>query len=523
MKSVLLIASAGNREIMKIREAVSGFDIEIIEVATGPEVITNLGGKGLFLVVLDHDLPDCDSMKVLAEVRKRHSTVSLILLAPASSLDTIPADALQRGASDFLAKPWEPAELRSIVSKQLTKHRILSGGRFIGKSIPLMELIESIILVAPTPMTVLITGESGTGKELVARTIHEAGAHADGPFFPINCGAIPETLLESELFGHERGAFTGAHETKRGKFEAAGGGTLFLDEIGEMPLSLQVKLLRVLEDHRIVRVGGTREIPVDTRIVAATNRDLEDEVRTGRFRKDLYYRLKIIVVNVPTLRERREDIPLLVEFFMDRFNHGNDASHPGFSSAAMDLLSRYSWPGNIRELKSIVESTMIFHPGQLIEPEALPDAVFSPGPSNPQLPLLVERPKDEIEREIIYKTLLALRDEIADVKRILNDMSSGAGFGREGGAGSGGSRSFGFDRLQPGSIRGFERGPVKDADFEFEDDHSGAKNREHSIEEMERDLIRRALLANKGNRKATALDLGIGERTLYRKINKYGL
>jgi len=523
MKPILMIASASNQEIMKIREAVSAFDVDITEVTTGPEVITNLGIKGLFLVILDLDLPDCDGMKVLAEARKRHDTVSLILLVPATARETIPMDALNRGASDFLVKSWETAELRSLVHKQLEKHRILTGGRLIGKSSAFIELVESIILVAPTPMTVLITGESGTGKELVARSLHDASSRYAGPFYPINCGAIPETLLESELFGHEKGAFTGAHESKQGKFEVAGGGTLFLDEIGEMPLSLQVKLLRVLEDYRIIRVGGTKEIPVDTRIVAATNRNLEEEVRAGRFRKDLYYRLKIVLLNVPPLRERKEDIPLLVDFFKETFIRKNDTPHPGFSPAAMNFLTRYSWPGNIRELKSIIESTMIFHPGKLIEPDALPESIYSPGPSNPMLPSLIERPKDEIEREIIYKTLLALRDEIAEVRKILSEAFPASGRGREGVAGAGMDAPFDIDGVQSGPLGDFRREPVMEADFEFEDEQDGGETREHSLEDMEREVIRRALLANNGNRKNTALALGIGERTLYRKIKKYNL
>ena len=516
MNAKLLIATGDKAELAKLREAVVPLGVSVLEADNASSVLNRLKESDLFLIILDSSMPDCDGMKLLAEAGKRNKAVSIIFMVGQDEENEIPEGALRLGANDYLVKPWSQNELRTRIEKLLAKWRLTRTGRIKGNSRVVSDLLESILLVAPTRMTVLVTGESGTGKDLVARSIHDFGSRAGEPFFPINCGAIPESLLESELFGHEKGAFTGAHEMKPGKFELAGKGTIFLDEIGEMPLSLQVKLLRVLEEYRIMRVGGTREIPVEARIVAASNRNLEEEIRAGRFRKDLFYRLKIIQIDVLPLRDRPEDIPLLMNLFKEEFEKSQEVKHPGFTSEAVKALVRYSWPGNVRELKSLVDSTLIFNPDNMIQPEDLPDYIYSVPEKNPLLPAVVDRPRDELEREIIYKTLLALRDELAEVKGMVKVLISENGI-RSDRSGLGEPVGFEQDIFSRGN-RGEREVRTGEGRGETE-----AEIEDLSLEDMEMDIIRKALQANRGNRKNTAVALGIGERTLYRKIKKYGL
>jgi two-component system response regulator HydG len=328
---------------------------------------------------------------------------------------------LKSGAYDYLTKPLDFDELRLVMERAMEhthlreENRLLRetlGSHFdtqhiIGRSAPMMRLMETVAQVAPSEATVLITGESGTGKEMIAGAIHFNSPRKDGPFVKINCAAITETLLESELFGHEKGAFTGAHRQKEGRFRQAHGGTLFLDEISEMSLAMQVKLLRVLQEREITRVGGEEVIKVNVRIIAATNKDLAREIEEGRFREDLYYRLNVVALEMPPLRERKEDIPLLAQHFLEALSRDNRKDIKGFTPLAMDRLMKYDWPGNVRELMNAVERGVVLSRSEYLDEEVL-SLVSSDKSSQDILSgdgLNADMPLDEVEKTTILKTL----------------------------------------------------------------------------------------------------------------------
>ncbi len=375
----------------------------------------------------------------------------------------------------------------------------------VGQSPALEQILRTVEQVAPTDISVLIIGESGTGKELVAQAIHELSPRRHQPFVVVNAGAIPEGLIESELFGHEKGAFTGAVGTRKGYFELADGGTIFLDEIGEMPLETQVRLLRILEGREFIRVGGSVPRKVDVRVVAATNKDLGDMVRKGEFREDLYYRLNAVKIQVPPLRERKEDIPLLVNYFARQFCADNRIDFEGFTDDAMDLMMEYPWPGNVRELKNLVESVIVMEKGhrinRLILQRYLPVSHFH---MEPQLPVPVSRPSEELEREFIYRALLDLKAEIAQLRELIL-----------------GKYIMPPRRLAPGV-------PVEPVNYDLvqSDPPEAEKEKDDhfpTLEEMEKELIYRALEKSGGNKRKAAQMLAISERTLYRKIKEYSL
>jgi two-component system response regulator HydG len=330
-------------------------------------------------------------------------------------------EALKAGAHDYLTKPIDVDELKILVAKTLHHRRLeeenlnlkarldarFDFGDIIGRSPSMRELFETLSLVAPSAATVLIQGESGTGKELVANAIHHNSPRKDGPFIKVNCAALTETLLENELFGHEKGAFTGATGPKKGRFQMADRGTLFLDEIAAMSPATQAKILRVLQEREFEPVGGTRTIQVDTRIISATNRDLTDEIAAGRFRDDLYYRLNVVTIKVPPLRDRPADIPLLADYFLDRYTKKNQRGIKGFRPRAMDLLLRHSWPGNVRELENVIERAVIMARGDMVGPEYFPKALQDHGADeSPRDPVLASgRSLKEVEKEMILKTL----------------------------------------------------------------------------------------------------------------------
>ncbi|MBN2102478.1 sigma-54-dependent Fis family transcriptional regulator [bacterium] len=377
----------------------------------------------------------------------------------------------------------------------MTKTPISEMPDFIGQSSAFMQLIESIRQVAPTQITVLITGESGTGKEMIARAIHHLSQRKNHPLINVNCGAIPEGILESELFGHVKGAFTGALETRKGYFELANGGTIFLDEIGEMPLSTQVKLLRVLESQSFMRVGGSTSIQVDVRVIAASNKDLEKAVKHDEFRKDLFYRLNAVHLSAPPLRKRREDIQLLTQHFAERICSENRIQCPEFTEEAMYRLSEYHWPGNIRELRNIVERLIIFEKGQTIDGTIVQRHLEQPGSMEQQLPMVINKTTDQAERELIYRALLDIRVALEDLRRLVVTyhersiaQSSWTPSGKE---------------IIPNSI-----------------DHDTPIL---TIQELEKQQIEKALIRFRHNRRRAAKALGIGERTLYRKLKEYGL
>ncbi len=362
----------------------------------------------------------------------------------------------------------------------------------IGTSEKIREVVELVISVAPTDISVLITGESGVGKEVVAKGIHQLSPRRDKPMISVNCGAIPEGLLESELFGHEKGAFTGAIATKKGYFELADGGTIFLDEIGETPTQFQVKLLRVLESGEFMRVGSGELRKVDVRIITATNRDLAQMVKNNLFRKDLYYRLRAVTIFIPPLRERREDIPLLLEHFVKQAVSSNKIDFQGFTPDAMDIILQYDWPGNVRELKNFVESIVVLSAGKKVDADLVREHLihYEEMPEvSAALPIPVKKSVDQAERELIYKALLSLGVEIREMKELLLNINH---------------------RLNNQPMQG-----------EIEDVYYQEDVR--PIEEMEKQMIKRALIKFHGNKRKAAQALRISERTLYRKLKEYDL
>ncbi|HVS00268.1 MAG TPA: sigma-54 dependent transcriptional regulator [Thermoanaerobaculia bacterium] len=379
--------------------------------------------EGAKLAVCDLRMPGMDGLAFLKEVRERKYDVGVILVTAYGSIESA-VQAMRVGADDYLTKPVDLYELRQRVTNLLEKQQLkeeVSSLRemldkrygfesIIGRSAAMERLFEQMKLVAPTRSTVLIAGESGTGKELVANALHRASPRRNERFLAINCGAIPSDILESELFGHERGAFTGAVTRKIGKFELAHRGTLFLDEISELYPELQVKLLRVLEERQVMRVGGSELIDVDFRLVAATNRDLEKEVTAGRFREDLYYRLKVVTLRIPPLRERPSDIPVLAEHFLGIFCQEHGKPPQRLSPEALELLARYPWPGNVRQLRNVMESVVIFHQGEVIGVADLPvevreSTVLSAVGVPVQAVAGEPRTMADIERQAILETL----------------------------------------------------------------------------------------------------------------------
>jgi DNA-binding NtrC family response regulator len=355
-------------------------------VGSGQEAIRVAHEIPVHVLVTDLNLPDIDGLAVLERILHIDSKVMGIVMTGYGSIDSA-VRAMKAGAFDFLAKPFDSQVIVNLIDKALEAHRRRENRpsprkavgeqyrleQFVGTSEPIRRVLEFVAKVAGCDSTVLIQGESGTGKELVARMLHFNSEAKDRPLVPVNCGAIPENLLESELFGHEKGAFTGAAHTRIGRFEAAHGGTIFLDEIGELSLALQVKLLRVLQERSFERVGGSRTIDVDVRVVAATNQDLELAVQQKRFREDLYYRLNVIPVTIPPLRERRSDIPQLVDHFLKSMTRGRGAAATGCSPDALTLLMDYHWPGNIRELENMIERLVVLSRSGTIDVSDLPE------------------------------------------------------------------------------------------------------------------------------------------------------
>ena len=351
-----------------LRDILENESYQVEDVGSGMEALQIIKEQDFDAVFCDIKMPEMDGIEVL-EALKQESDTPVIMISGHGTIDTA-VDAIKKGAFDFIQKPPDLNRLLITVRNALDKKNLSTENKvlkkvvklqsqMIGESAPMMEIKDMIEKVAPTSARVLITGENGTGKELVARQLHELSSRCHGPFIEVNCAAIPSELIESQLFGHEKGAFTSAIKQRKGDFELADGGTLFLDEIGDMSLSAQAKVLRALQENKIVRVGGEKDIPVDVRILAATNKDLKTEIEKGNFREDLYHRLSVIVIHVPPLRERKDDIPLLVASFVDTIAQNMGKAAPTFAPEALEELQRYSWTGNIRELHNIVERLII--------------------------------------------------------------------------------------------------------------------------------------------------------------------
>jgi DNA-binding NtrC family response regulator len=360
----------------------------------------------------------------------------------------------------------------------------------VGNSPAIRKIRDVVRQVAPTDITVLVTGESGVGKEVIAKAIHALSARASKPLVTVNCGAIPEGIIESELFGHERGSFTGASEQRKGYFELADGGTIFLDEIGELPLSAQVKFLRVMENGEFVRVGSSLPRRVNVRVIAATNKDLETEVRTGRFRADLYFRLRSVNILVPPLRTRPEDIAELVGHFAADLSARNGVRFAGFSPEALQLLDGYAWPGNVRELRNLVESLLVLGKGSTVTVEDVkPYLKEHMAPDERNLPVPLTKSVEQAERELILRALLDIKGNLLEVRQEIAQLGRSLETARQ------------------------ERDPMAVVE----------NNRSLTLEEMERKMIVEALERYQGNRRSAARALNISERTLYRKIKEFGL
>jgi DNA-binding NtrC family response regulator len=429
-------------------------------------------------------------LSIIKRMRKRFPLIAAMVVG-GPKLDEIIQNEREEAVDYYYARPLVDTSLEASLKHRLEIAYLKAAGGIIGRSISIEEILEAIIQVGPTEVPILIEGESGTGKDVIARTIHLASRRRDGPFEAINCASLAEGVLESELFGHEKGAFTGAIARRSGLFERADHGTVFLDEVGEMSPNMQVRLLRVLESGEILRVGGMKSFQVDARLIAATNRNLSVSVREGKFRQDLYYRLKGVNFHLPPLRERQKDIPTLVDYFIGQANDRHGKVISGIKADALNRLRRYHWPGNIRELRNLIDTLVILSSGPKITVEMVDSQLKGTSAEDmAQLPIPLHRAKDEVEREMIYASILSLHSDVREILEILRDQRRNGPWD-------------GLREVQPipgeEGINGF------------------------SLAQMEREAIQRALMQSAGNRRKASEILGISERTLYRKIKEYGL
>jgi len=427
----VLVVDDEDSIIWVFRKLVEGMGHQFLFAATGEKGIESARAEQPDLVFMDVKLPGMDGLAALDEVRRVAPRSKFIVMTAHGTLDTA-VRAMKLGAVEHLSKPVDLEQARTLIQnsirgagvnrevESLRKAGGLTG--IVGRSPQMQEVFKKIAAVAGSEATVLLIGESGTGKELLARAVHYNSGRSTGPFEAINCASIPETLLESELFGHERGAFTGAVRQKPGKFEVAGGGTVFLDEVGELSPAAQVKLLRFLEERKFERVGGTESVSVDVRIVSATNQNLDERVREGRFREDLYFRLNVVRIDVPPLRDRRDDIPVLVAYFLDL------ARGAGVTSEALEVLKNHAWPGNVRELRNAIERGVVLARGTPVRPEHLPESVTSPRPMGETD--VEARVRELVEKLIAQGTpgdlyrLVEARWEKALLRRVLEQTGS---------------------------------------------------------------------------------------------------
>lgn len=429
---LILIVDDDSPHRSMLRTVLRGWGYAVEEAEDGAAAVEQVKARAFDAVLTDVRMARLDGIAALREIREWNPSIPVLIMTAWSSVQNA-VDALRLGACDYLTKPLELDELKLALERALDHTRLAresqepgraqseASSLLLGRSEAMRELVEMVETVAPTEATVLVSGESGTGKELVARAIQAASTRRDKPFVTINCAALAENLLESELFGHEKGAFTGADRRREGRFVQAHGGTLFLDEIGEMPLSLQAKLLRVLQQGEVQRVGCDETIKVDVRVIAATNRVLADQVAAGRFREDLFYRLNVIGLEVPPLRARREDIPLLASTFLERHAAANRKTIKGFTPQAMDAMLRYGWPGNVRELENAVERAVILSGGEYVAERALPLAVQNapvPDADGEEL-ALGSMSLEDVERKAIEATLRETEDNKSEAARRL--------------------------------------------------------------------------------------------------------
>ena len=479
---------------------------QVVQVRDVP-MLPPLTDRGIDLVLVDLNLPDT-ALQDAARLFAAHPETPVLVLGSLSSSiweSIAPGNPLEVG----MGPPYSADDVRDQAENLLDRGRFLAGTELVGTSAPMRELRERILHVAPSMVsTILLTGESGSGKDQVARAIHDQSHRRNAPFKPINCAAIPDNLLENELFGHEKGAFTDAKTQYRGVFEQADGGTVFLDEVGEMSLAAQVRLLRVLEQREVTRIGGSAALAVDIRVIAATNKNLPAALAAREFRRDLYHRLKVVELQIPPLRRRAEDIPALLEHFREQFGRREQTRFDGFSEAAVRLLSEYAWPGNVRELRNLVEHMVFLGPKGKVEPEDILPQLEGNTDAERSLPVATSKTPDQSERELIYFALLDLKREVSALrdafeKRTVEPAPS---------------------PVQP--VYQYEDAPFAPsaaAPAKAIVAESDAQEEGHTLKALERDAIERALTQVRGNRQKAAEMLGIGVRTLYRKLHEYDL
>jgi DNA-binding NtrC family response regulator len=419
--SVLIIDDEAEiRESLQTLLELEGYEVET--TATGQQGLNRIGQRTFDLILLDLALPDRNGLDILADLHVQDPGLSVIMITAYGTVENA-VKAMQSGAANFVQKPWDNEKLLADVRAAIARHRAEEENvqlkralkqrynfeHIIGKSEPMLKIFDLVAQVAPSRSTVLLQGESGTGKELIAKAIHLNSPRKDRPFVPVNTGSMPPDLLESTLFGHVKGAFTSAIASKKGLFEVADKGTLFLDEIGTMTMDTQSKILRVLQDRKFMHLGGIHELQVDVRIIAATNVDLRQQVREGKFREDLFYRLNVISIDLPPLRQRKEDIPLLVDHFLKKYSQENERDYRRITPEALRPLVAYSWPGNVRELENVIERAVVLSSGVDIGSDLLPDQMVGRGTA---FPVIEHRPDaslfdilEDCERRIITDML----------------------------------------------------------------------------------------------------------------------
>jgi DNA-binding NtrC family response regulator len=473
--------------------------VNVIEVTDGAAALRAAKKNTPDYALAYYRLADSSGAKVIHSLKRRYPLMLGAVFGPRISLEER-RSLIAEGSDDYIETDSDSERVETTLRRLIARREI---GIF-GRNEKMLQVIEIVEEIAPTKVTVLITGESGTGKELIARAIHLRSDRRDGPFVAVNCAALPQGVLESELFGHEKGAFTGASSRRKGRFEIADGGTLLLDEVGEMPLGTQVKLLRVLEEERFMRVGGSQDVGVNVRVLAATNSDLKRLVEENRFRRDLYYRLNVVPVHVPPLRERRDDIEAIFLGSIELARLANKVEFGGITREALQALETYYWPGNVRELKNLAENLLVLSGGKRIGIEDLPDHIVRPDDIQRGLPVRAGRPRDEIERDLLFGRLAEIEHRVNQLTELVLEVRDavveGPAAPRNGHPVPGAAR---YEEIKPGDDIVVRPGA--------------------SMKEVERELIERTLKEVGGNRKKAARHLGIGERTLYRRMKEYGL
>jgi DNA-binding NtrC family response regulator len=512
MADRVLITTDDLEAAVRVNASLEQAGYDTATVSSLDDVRQAVKGREPDAIVLTGGLHEPTATRLLAAARD-HAVSTLGLVEPT---DDDPSQiGRELGLTGWLVKPVDPGEVTHTVRRLIERRRLQQRTGILGESAPIQEVLVKIEQMAPVTSTVLIEGESGTGKELVARAIHDLSPRRGKAFVAVNCAAITETLLESELFGHEKGAFTGAAERRLGRFELANGGTIFLDEVGEMPPATQVKLLRVLEDKSFFRVGGTQRIQVDVRVIAATNKSLKESVRLGHFRDDLFYRLNVLSIYLPPLRERRSDIPLLVRTFIADFARAHDRPFKGITPEALQLLVEADWPGNVRQLRNLIESMVVLAPEREIRESDIPDDIRDRTRALPvriPTPQHDSRPTGNQELEFIFRTLVELKMQLGDLRRRIEERPAERVEVIEVGGASGSvaaSRQLeaAIDPLAPSAE------PLAPVIYK-----PGM-----TMSEVERAAIDAALRETRGNRRKAAETLGIGERTLYRKLKEYAI